>query len=197
LTGRNEASPSSLFTSAKSRPPWPAFRFRSGLLRAAAATSVRLRNRAYRRLHAQVLCLQIGVMGAPARSKEGRMKAVGKWQGLATLAVMGALAIAIAALTPGALAAAPVHSCGNKVVVLEQPGETGQPATKFKLLIKQITSQGVSCSDAFKVVNALYTGSATPEKYKCTAGHFKVPVGRVPEVCTKPGKRITFAGQGG
>ena len=125
------------------------------------------------------------------------MRAVGKWQGLATLVVVGMLAIAAASLTPGASAAAPVHSCGNKVVVLEQPGEVGQPPTKFKLLVKQITSQGASCSDAFKVVTALYKGSAKPENYKCTAGHFKVPAGRVPEVCTKPGKKVTFAGQGG
>ena len=64
----------------------------------------------------------------------------------------------------GAVAAAPVHSCGNKAVVLEQPGETGQPPTKFKLLVKQVTSQGVSCTDAFKVVTALYKGSAKPGK---------------------------------
>jgi hypothetical protein len=125
------------------------------------------------------------------------MKAVGKWQGLATLMVVGMLAIAAAALASGAVAAAPVHSCGNKVVVIEEPGVTGQPPTKFKLLVKQVTSQGVSCTDAFKVVTALYKGSASPEKYKCTVGHFKVPAGRVPEVCTRPGKKVTFAGQGG
>jgi hypothetical protein len=165
--------------------------------RVRALRTTTLRNRAYVRWTRRLSSLQIGVTGAPKRAKEGRMKAVRNWQGPATLLAVGALAVALAALTPGALASAPVHSCGNKVVVIEQPGEAGQPGHRFKLLIKEVKSQGVTCTDAFKVVSALYKGSATPEKYKCTVGHFKVAVGRVPEVCTKPGKRVQFAGQGG
>jgi hypothetical protein len=135
-------------------------------------------------------------MGAPARSKEGRMKAVGNWQGLATLA--GVLTLAALALMPGA-AVASTHACGNHTVTVEVENEPGKPKSKFKIPVKQIVTEGVSCTSAFKFVSALYTTKTgkTPEGYKCTAGKFKVPVGSVPERCTKPGKKIQFAGQGG
>jgi hypothetical protein len=135
-------------------------------------------------------------MGAPARSKEGRMKAVRKWQGPATLA--GVLALAALAMVPGA-AVASTHACGNHTVTLEIENEPGKPKSKFKVQVKQIVTEGVSCTSAFKFVSGLYTTKTgkTPEGYKCTVAKFKVPVGSVPERCTKPGKKIQFAGQGG
>jgi hypothetical protein len=127
------------------------------------------------------------------------MKAVRKWQGPATLATALALAAGAVALTPGASAAAPVHECGSKTVIIEQPGEAGSAPTKFKLSVKAIKSQGVSCTDAYKFLTKLYNNHSTktPESYTCKTAHFAVPAGRVPEVCSKAGKKIQFAGQGG
>lgn len=112
---------------------------------------------------------------------------------LASVLALGALA-----LTPGA-ATASTHACGSHTVIVEIEGEPGKPKSKFKLPIKQIATEGVSCASAFKFVSGLYTSTTgkTPEGYKCTIGKFKVPAGSVPERCTKPGKKIQFAGKGG
>jgi hypothetical protein len=94
--------------------------------------------------------------------------------------------------------AATTHNCGSKVITIERPGENGAPASKFKFPIEQITARGLGCQTAYSFLNKLYNSSSgTPEKYKCTNGHFKVPAGKVPETCTKPGKKIQFAGEGG
>jgi hypothetical protein len=126
------------------------------------------------------------------------MKAVRKWQGLATPGVVLSLAIGALALAPTASLAA-THSCGSHTVTLEIENEPGKPKTKFKLPIKQIVTQGVSCESAYKVIAALYSGAdhGKPAGYKCTSGKFKVPAGSIPEQCTKPGKKIQFAGKGG
>lgn len=126
------------------------------------------------------------------------MKAARKWQGLATVASFMALAGGLAAITPG-VAVAATHSCGNKTIVIERPGENGAPPSKFKMPTAAISTQGVSCQAAYAFITKLYnaTTSGTPEKYKCVAGHFKVPAGKVPEVCTRPGKKIQWAGEGG
>jgi hypothetical protein len=72
------------------------------------------------------------------------------------------------------------------------------PASKFTVTVNQITTQGVSCQAAESFLKKLYVSSTgVPEKYKCAVGHFKVPPGKVPEVCTRSGKKIQFAGQGG
>jgi hypothetical protein len=137
-------------------------------------------------------------MGAPAGPKEGWMKAARRWQGLATIGTVLALALGALALIPGA-AVASTHSCGNHTIVIEIENEPGKPKTKFKLPIKQIVTEGVSCSSAYKFISSLYTSTSgkTPEGYKCTNGKFKVPAGSVPEKCTKSGKKIQFAGKGG
>jgi hypothetical protein len=126
------------------------------------------------------------------------MKAVRKWQGLATLGAVLSLAVGALALAPSASLAA-THSCGSHTVNLEIAGEPGQPKTKYKFPVKQIITQGVSCESAYKVISALYSGvgKGKPDGYKCTVGKFKVPAGKVAEQCTKPGKKIQFAGQGG
>jgi hypothetical protein len=125
------------------------------------------------------------------------MKASRRWQGLATIASVMALAGGLAAITPG-VAVAATHNCGSKNIVFERPGENGSPPSKFKLSTVQISTQGVSCQAAYAFLTKLYNSSTgTPEKYKCTVGHFKVPAGKVPEVCTRPGKKIQWGGQGG
>ncbi len=120
---------------------------------------------------------------------------------LAALGGLLALAGGVAALTPGAMAAAgPVHKCANKTEVIEIQGGPGEAPRKYKVTIKAISTQGVSCAAAYKFLALQYksnTTSTIPEHYKCTTGHFKVPVGTVPQVCTKPGAKIQYAGQGG
>ena len=110
-----------------------------------------------------------------------------------------ALLAGAAALAPGASIAATTHNCGTKSFTIEHKAENGLPASKFKVTVKQITTQGVSCQAAESFLKKLYasTSSGVPEKYKCAVGHFKVPPGKVPEVCTRSGKKIQFAGQGG
>ncbi|HEX3910436.1 MAG TPA: hypothetical protein VHW67_07030 [Solirubrobacteraceae bacterium] len=127
------------------------------------------------------------------------MKAVRKWQGLATLGAVLSLAIGALALTPTASLAA-THACGSHTVVIEFESEPGKPKTKYKLQVKQIVTSGVSCASAFKFLNGLYTTTSgkTPEGYSCKVVKFKVPVGSIPESCTKSGgKKIQFAGKGG
>lgn len=127
-----------------------------------------------------------------------RMRAARKWRAPATIASLFALCTGALALTPGT-AAASTHACGNHTVLYEYEAEPGKKS-KINIPIKQIVSQGASCSAAFKLVNALYDGkstSAKPEGYTCKIGKFKVPRGSVPEVCTKPGKKVQFAGKGG
>jgi hypothetical protein len=124
------------------------------------------------------------------------MRAARKWQGPAAIGSALALLAGAAALTPGASIAATTHNCGTKHITIEHKAENGAPASKFTVTVNQITTQGVSCQAAASFLKKLY-GTGVPEKYKCTVGHFKVPPGKVPEICTRPGKRIQFAGQGG
>jgi hypothetical protein len=127
------------------------------------------------------------------------MKAARKWQGLATIASVTALAGGLAAITPG-VAVAATHTCASKTITIERPGEAGLPASKFKVPVAVVSTQGVTCQAAYSFIAKVYGGSSTggtPEKYKCVSGHFKAPAGRVPEVCTRPGKRIQWAGPGG
>jgi hypothetical protein len=103
-----------------------------------------------------------------------------------------------AALAPGASIAATTHNCGRKSFTIEHKAENGLRASKFRVTVNQITTQGVSCQAAESFLKKLYVSSTgVPENYKCAVGHFKVPPGKVPEVCTRSGKKIQFAGQGG
>jgi hypothetical protein len=109
-----------------------------------------------------------------------------------------ALLAGAAALAPGASIAATTHTCGTKHLTIERKAENGLPASKFTVTVSQVTTRGVSCQAAGAFLKKLYgSGTGVPEKYKCAVGHFKVPPGKVPEVCTRSGKKIQFAGQGG
>jgi hypothetical protein len=127
------------------------------------------------------------------------MQAAGRRHGLAAVGSALALMTGAAALAPEASASSgATHACANKVVTLELEGEPGVK-TPFKLTIKAISTQGVSCGAAYKFIGLLETNhlTTTPEHYKCKLGHFKVPAGLVPQVCTRPGARIQYAQQGG
>jgi hypothetical protein len=136
--------------------------------------------------------------GRRMRPKDGQMKAARKWRGLAALGSALAVAAAMAALTSGASAAGTSHSCANKPETLQI--EDGMGGTKpFKLIVKAISTSGVSCTAAYKFIGLVLNDKTgkTPEKYKCAAGHFKVPLGTFARVCTKSGARIQYAQQGG
>jgi hypothetical protein len=140
-----------------------------------------------------------GVMGCRADAGGDNMDVVRRRQGFAAIGSLLGLVAGIAALTPGASAAPTVHSCGNRIVSVAVPGEPGAAPTTVKIRVKNISSQGVSCTAAYEFLGLLYNnhGTSTPEKYKCVIGHFKVPAGSVPEICTKRGAKLQFAGQGG
>jgi len=127
------------------------------------------------------------------------MEARLKGRRLAVLGGLLALAGGAAALTPGASAAGSLHKCANTTLVLEITGAPGEAARKYKLTIKAISTQGVSCTAAYKFIHLEETNKTrtVPEHYKCTSGHFKAPIGTVPTTCTKPGAKIQFAGPGG
>ena len=123
------------------------------------------------------------------------MKAVGKRQGQATLA---SRLRARRARADSGRRGRSAHACGNQTVTLEIENEPGKPK-RIQNRGQADQHQGGACTTAFKFISALYTTKTTktPESYKCTVAKFKVPVGNVPERCTKPGKKIQFAGQGG
>jgi hypothetical protein len=127
------------------------------------------------------------------------MRAALNRQGLATAGGVLALIGGLAAITPASVAAATVHKCANKTVVITQEGVEGGTPTHFPLAIKAITAQGIGCTGADKFLTAEFSKSntVTPEKFKCVVAKFKAPAGLVPEACTKPGVKITFAAPGG
>jgi hypothetical protein len=122
-----------------------------------------------------------------------------RWRALAVTAVAVGATGTLAAI-PQTVAASTTHHCGNKTfsITIAPPEGSTEPASKFKLSVAQIVTTNVSCEAAFKFVKALYASqTGVPKPYKCTSGHFKVPRGKVPEVCTRKGGKIQFAGQGG
>jgi hypothetical protein len=127
------------------------------------------------------------------------MRAARNRHGLATAGGILALIGGLAAITPASVAAATVHKCANKTVVITEPGVEGKEPTHFSLPIKAITTQGIGCTGAYKFLTAVYgkSNTVTPEKFKCVVAKFKAPPGLVPESCTKPGVKITFAAPGG
>ncbi len=128
------------------------------------------------------------------------MNAAGRRQGRATLGALFALTAGVVALAPAAVAAPTVHSCANKAETLEIPtGEPGAAPTLFKTTVKAISIQGGGCTTAYKFIGLVEKNKTTkpPESFKCTSGHFKAPVGYVPQVCTKGSVKIKFAQQGG
>jgi len=127
------------------------------------------------------------------------MEAARRRHGIAAVGCIAALLVGMAALTPGASASGTIHRCANRSETIEFPGVPGSAPTKFKLVLKTISTQGVSCAAAYKFldVQTHNTQTATPEKYKCKIAHFKVPLGYVAQVCSRPGKQIQYSTRGG
>jgi hypothetical protein len=119
--------------------------------------------------------------------------------GFAALGGLLTLGASVLALAPAAVAAPVIHKCTNRPETLEIESGVGEPPQTFKETFKTISAQGVSCgaADTFLDLVAKNKTPTAPEHYKCTTGHFKVPVGYVPEVCTKPGAKIEFSQRGG
>lgn len=126
------------------------------------------------------------------------MEAARKRYGIGALVSAVALIALVAALTPGAQAASGLTSCPNKAIKVQVEGST----KPFTVVVKTISVKGTSCAKANEFFRLTYNGekiskTGYPQNYKCEAGEFKVPVGYFPQVCTKPGKTIQYAAQGG
>jgi hypothetical protein len=120
-------------------------------------------------------------------------------KGFAALGGLLTLGASVLALAPAAVAAPVIHKCTNRAETLEIESGPGEPPQTFKETFKTISSQGVSCGAADKFLDLVAKNKTptVPEHYKCTIGHFKVPSGYVPEVCTRPGAKIEYSQQGG
>jgi hypothetical protein len=109
-----------------------------------------------------------------------------------------ALIALVVALTPGAQASSGLTSCPNKPIKFQVKGST----KPFTIVVKTISVKGTSCAKADEFFRLTYNGekiskTGYPQNYKCETGEFKVPVGYFPQVCTKPGKTIQYAAEGG
>jgi hypothetical protein len=109
-----------------------------------------------------------------------------------------ALIVLVLALTPGAQASSGLTSCPNKAIKFQVEGAT----KPYTTVVKSISVKGTPCAKAYEFFRLLYNGeklskTGYPQNYKCETGEFKVPVGYFAQVCTKPGKTIQYAAQGG
>jgi hypothetical protein len=127
------------------------------------------------------------------------MDVTSRGNGFAALGGLLTVAASVLALAPAAVASPVIHKCANRPETLEIESAVGEPPQTFKETFKTISAQGVSCTAADKFLDLLAKNKTptAPEHYKCTTGHFKVPLGYVPEVCTKPGAKIEFSQRGG
>jgi hypothetical protein len=124
------------------------------------------------------------------------MKSYLRWNRVGVLVSVVALVALVAALAPGAQASSGFESCANKTVKFDVEGR------KISVTAKAIAVEGTTCAAAYEFLKLVYSGekiSSTgyPQNYKCKNVEFKVPVGYVPTLCTKPGKKIKYGGQGG
>jgi hypothetical protein len=120
-------------------------------------------------------------------------------KGSAALGALLALGASALALAPAAVAAPVIHKCANRPETLEIESAVGEPPQTFKETFKTISARGVTCTAADKFLDLVAKNKTptVPEHYRCTVGHFKVPIGYVPEVCTKPGAKIEYSQRGG
>ncbi len=128
------------------------------------------------------------------------MKTSRKWFGIGGLGSLLALAILVAAMTSGAQASSGYSSCPNKAIKINvgEPGEM----SKFTAHATAISVDGVTCAAAYEFIRFAYTGekigkSGYPLGYTCKSVEFKTPLGYLPTLCTKPGKKIKYGAQGG
>jgi hypothetical protein len=121
--------------------------------------------------------------------------------GIGILASAVALIALVAALTPAAQASGTFTSCANKPVKF--PIEDGSGgSTNYTTVVKAISVKGTSCAGAYEFLRLSYGqekigSTGYPQNYKCKNAEFKVPLGYIPTICTKPGKTIKYGAQGG
>jgi hypothetical protein len=115
----------------------------------------------------------------------------------------GALALIalVVALTPGAQASSGFTSCPNKAVKFQIEGSDGS-TSPYTVTVKAISVKGTSCAKANEFFRLSYNGekiskTGYPQNYKCENGEFKVPLGYIATICSKPGKTIKYGAQGG
>lgn len=126
------------------------------------------------------------------------MKTSSRWKGLGALGSLVAIVALAAALTSGAQAAGGFTSCANKTVKIDLEG-----GTKFPVKAKAISVEGTTCAAAYEFITLYYRGeeispkTGYPQNYRCKSVDFKAPLGFLPTLCTKPGKKVKFAQQGG
>jgi hypothetical protein len=126
------------------------------------------------------------------------MRVLPSWRGVAAVGGVAALFAATVAMAPGAAASGPLHSCPNKTFLIEVPTGYGTETEKLHERIKAISSQGVSCAAADKVIQQdLTSTTGKVGSYKCRAAKFKVPVGYFPIACTRPGAKVQYGRHGG
>ncbi len=121
--------------------------------------------------------------------------------GIGVLGCAVALIALVAMLTPGAQASNGFTSCPNKSLKIMIEGPEGEK-TPYTVTVKAISVKGTSCAQAYEFFRLSYNGEKTsktgyPQNYACKGAEFKVPVGYIATICSKPGKTIKYGAQGG
>lgn len=129
------------------------------------------------------------------------MQASSRRYRIGVIASAVALIALVAALTPGAQASGGYTSCPDKPVKFQIEGSEGK-STPYTTIVKAISVKGTSCAKAYEFFRLSYSGekiskTGYPQNYTCKGAEFKVPPGYIPTLCTKPGKAIKYAAQGG
>jgi hypothetical protein len=129
------------------------------------------------------------------------MKAsIGRRQSALAVAALALVALAVA-LAPGAQASGTFSSCANKKVNFQIEVEEGKKSP-YSVVIKTISVKGTTCAAAYEFLRESYANYGSgdggyPQGYKCKGGQFDVPLGYIPEICSKGSKTIKYSTQGG
>jgi hypothetical protein len=112
-----------------------------------------------------------------------------------------ALIALVAALAPGAQASGSFTSCANRPVKFPIDNGDGT-STPYTTVVKAISVKGTSCAAAYEFLRLSYNQekigkTGYPQNYTCEGAEFKVPLGYIPTICSKPGKTIEYGAQGG
>lgn len=129
------------------------------------------------------------------------MKAGTSLRIVGVLASVVALVALVMALTPGAQAAGTFKPCANKKITFNTAAE-GEKPSPYTVTVKSISVKSATCAEAYEFLRYSYNGEKLGKKgyplnYSCKSAEFKVPVGYFGTICTKGGKTLKFAQQGG
>jgi len=72
----------------------------------------------------------------------------------------------------------------------------------YSVTVKAISVKGASCAQAYEFLRFSYNSekigkTGYPQNYTCKSAEFKVPLGYIPTICSKPGRTIKYGAQGG